>query len=111
MRPGTLFQMIFQERLQKIWEDHRQKTSKMLGKVIEASMGLVEQGDTHSVLKGSNLLLDVMENFPPHFPLCPADLTRQCPVRGMISPRNDPTDYERRWAGGDEVLIPGEDQR
>jgi len=103
--------MIYQERLQKIWEDHRRETSKMLEKVIEASSDLVEQGDNNSVLKGSNLLLKAMKNLPPRFPVCPADLTGQCPVRGMISPRNDPTDYARRWAGGDEVLIPGEDQR
>lgn len=110
MRPGTLFQMIFQERLDKIWEDHRQDTSKILEKVIEASMDLVKQGDINSVLKGSNLFIRAMDHFRPHFPLCPADLTGKCPVRDMISPRNDPTDYERRWAGGDEVFTADEDK-
>jgi hypothetical protein len=79
MREGTLFNTIYQERLQQLWESHRREASEVLKNALEGAVKLVSRNDMKSLEDGIRLFLKAKEKLPPYFQPCPSDYEGRCP--------------------------------
>jgi hypothetical protein len=79
MREGTLFNTIYQERLQQLWESHRREASAVLKASLEGALNLASRRDLRSLEEGITLFLKAKERLPPYFQPCPSDYEGQCP--------------------------------
>ena len=78
-REGTLFNTIYQERLQQLWESHRREASEVLKNTLEGAVKLVSRRDLKSLEEGITLFLRAKKKLPPYFQPCPSDYNGQCP--------------------------------
>lgn len=79
MREGSLFNTIYQERLQQLWESHRREASDVLKASLEGAMQLASRRDLKSLEEGITLFLKAKEKLPPYFQPCPSDYKGRCP--------------------------------
>lgn len=57
---------------------HRAEASKILKGAMDASWDLVQQQDLDSIERGVRLFLRATKKVPPHFAMCPGDMTGCC---------------------------------
>lgn len=80
MREGTLFNTIYQERLQQLWESHRREASDILKASLEEALNLMSRNaDLKSLEDGIRLFKKAKDRLPPYFQPCPSDYQGCCP--------------------------------